>query len=96
MKNPLAGSFDIAVNERVQVKVVYETKMWHPCIHTGTRSSSPGPVQEDDTVIDCPKESVTFEFQADNPGQWLTRCRRPAGRTMRLADLRRWTGRARL
>jgi FtsP/CotA-like multicopper oxidase with cupredoxin domain len=27
-----------------------------------------------DTVTVRPKETVTFEFNADNPGQWIVHC----------------------
>jgi FtsP/CotA-like multicopper oxidase with cupredoxin domain len=84
MKNPFAGSFDIAVNERVQVKVVNETKMWHPMHLHGHTFQLAGNGARKDTVIVRPKETVTFEFQADNPGQWLTHCHNAyhAGRGM--------------
>ena len=29
MKNPFAGTFNISMNERVQVKMVNDTTMWH-------------------------------------------------------------------
>jgi len=38
----------------------------------------------EDTVIVRPNETVTFEFDADNPGQWLAHCHNAyhAGRGM--------------
>lgn len=74
MNNPFAGAFDVAVNERIQVSVVNDTKMWHPMHLHGHTFQLAGGGARKDTVIVRPKESVSFEFQADNPGQWLAHC----------------------
>ncbi|TDW28867.1 multicopper oxidase family protein [Cryobacterium psychrophilum] len=71
---PFADAFDIAVNERVQVKIINDTSMWHPMHLHGHSFQISGNGARKDTVIVRPKETVTFEFDADNPGQWLTHC----------------------
>lgn len=74
MANPLDGAFDLRLNERVQVKIVNDTDMWHPMhLHGHTFQLADNGARKD-TVIVKPKQTVVFEFDADNPGQWLTHC----------------------
>ena len=74
MDKPFEGAFDIRLNERVQVKVVNDTEMWHPMhLHGHTFQLADSGARKD-TVIVKPRETVVFEFEADNPGQWLAHC----------------------
>ena len=74
IKNPFAGAFEVRSGERVRVVVTNSTTMWHPLhLHGHTFQLSNGGARKD-TVIVRPKQQVTFEFDADNPGQWLTHC----------------------
>ncbi len=67
---------DIQQGQRVRLAFTNTTSMWHPIHlhgHTfrlGTSSSGP----RKDTVNVLPKETVVIEFDADNPGQWMTHC----------------------
>ncbi|MDJ0323951.1 multicopper oxidase family protein [Cryobacterium sp. PH31-AA6] len=71
---PFEGAFDISLKDRVRVKFVNETTMWHPMhVHGHTFQVSGGGARKD-TVIVRPKETVTVEFDADNPGQWIAHC----------------------
>lgn len=71
---PFADAFTIALNEQVQVKIINETMMWHPMHLHGHSFQLSEKGARKDTVIVRPKETVTFDFDADNPGQWLTHC----------------------
>ncbi|UKA68414.1 multicopper oxidase family protein [Arthrobacter sp. FW306-05-C] len=74
MNNPYATTFDIKAGERVEVKFINDTDMWHPMhLHGHTFQVSGGGARKD-TVIVRPKQTVTVIFDADNPGQWLTHC----------------------
>jgi FtsP/CotA-like multicopper oxidase with cupredoxin domain len=74
MKNPFAGAFEVRTGERVRVVVTNSTTMWHPLhLHGHSFQLANGGARKD-TVIVRPKQRVSFEFDADNPGQWLTHC----------------------
>ena len=74
MANPFENTFDLKAGERVEVKFVNDTEMWHPMhIHGHTFQIGETGARKD-TVIVLPKETVTVQFDADNPGQWLFHC----------------------
>lgn len=74
LSQPFDGAFDIKQGERVEVKFINETEMWHP-MHIHGHSFQIGTAgARKDTVIVRPQETVTVYFDADNPGQWLTHC----------------------
>ncbi|MCO4254517.1 multicopper oxidase family protein [Pseudarthrobacter cellobiosi] len=74
MVNPFDHAFDIKEGERIEVKFINETDMWHPMhLHGHTFQVGDGGARKD-TVIVRPKETVTVIFDADNPGQWLAHC----------------------
>lgn len=69
----------LVVEEGERVRLVFrnETTMFHPMhLHGHTfqvrRGSEPGPRK--DTVMVLPDETVTVEFDADNPGEWALHC----------------------
>ncbi|MBQ0895202.1 multicopper oxidase family protein [Micromonospora sp. U56] len=60
--------------ERVRLELVNETTMFHPMhVHGHTFAVVGGGVRKD-TVIVTPKQTVSVDFDADNPGQWMTHC----------------------
>lgn len=72
---------DLRQGERVRVEFVNRTMMFHPMHvhgHTfglvghGAGRNSPG--VRKDTVNVLPMQRLTADFDADNPGQWLTHC----------------------
>ncbi|WP_417233649.1 multicopper oxidase family protein [Arthrobacter sp.] len=74
MANPFQDAFDIKEGERVEVKFVNDTEMWHP-MHIHGHTFQVGNVgARKDTVIVRPGHTLTVYFDADNPGQWLTHC----------------------
>lgn len=72
---PDVGNIDMKMGERIRVKMVNDTDMWHPMHLHGHTFSLPdfGGLRRD-TVIIHPNETVVFEFDADNPGGWMFHC----------------------
>lgn len=60
--------------QRVRVVFTNATMMWHPMhLHGHTfQLGERGPRK--DTAIVLPHQNVTCDFDADNPGQWMTHC----------------------
>ncbi|PYI69819.1 copper oxidase [Arthrobacter livingstonensis] len=74
MAKPFENALDIKAGERVEVKFINDTQMWHPMhIHGHTFQIGTTGARKD-TVIVRPKQTVTVYFDADNPGQWLFHC----------------------
>ena len=74
MAKPFDNAFDLKVGERVEVHFVNETMMWHPMhLHGHTFQVGTSGARKD-TVIVRPMQTVTVQFDADNPGQWLFHC----------------------
>ncbi|MEC5182288.1 multicopper oxidase family protein [Arthrobacter sp. CG_A4] len=74
MDKPFENAFDIKAGERVEVKFINDTDMWHPMHLHGHTFQIGADGARKDTVIVRAKQSVTVIFDADNPGQWLTHC----------------------
>ncbi|MCW3767223.1 MULTISPECIES: multicopper oxidase family protein [Paenarthrobacter] len=74
MTKPFEHSFDVKIGERVEVRFVNDTDMWHPMhLHGHTFQVGTSGARKD-TVIVRPKQTVSVFFDADNPGQWLAHC----------------------
>lgn len=63
--------------ERVRLVIENQTMMWHPIhLHGQTpqvvNGNDPGPRK--DTVVVPAMGTVTVDFDADNPGQWMLHC----------------------
>jgi FtsP/CotA-like multicopper oxidase with cupredoxin domain len=73
-KNPTAHPYLISQGERVRLEFVNTTTMWHPMhLHGHTfQLGASGPRK--DTVIVLPGQTVSCDFDADNPGQWMVHC----------------------
>ena len=74
MSQPGALRFPIRQGQRVRVIFANTTTMYHPMhIHGHTfQVNRTGPRK--DTVIVLPGQQITCDFDADNPGQWMTHC----------------------
>ncbi|MCX3062797.1 multicopper oxidase family protein [Streptomyces beihaiensis] len=62
--------------ERVRTEFVNTTSMWHPIHlhgHTFALGATPGGPRKD-TAIVLPGQTVTVDFDADNPGLWMVHC----------------------
>lgn len=72
--NPFDGAFKLRLDERVRVTMTNDTDMWHPMhLHGHTFQLADNGARKD-TVIVKPRQTIVFDFEADNPGQWLTHC----------------------
>jgi multicopper oxidase len=59
--------------ERVRLEFVNRTSMFHPMhVHGHTFAVAGG--ARKDTVIVLPNQALAVEFDAGNPGQWMTHC----------------------
>jgi len=70
-------SLDIRSGERVRLTMSNQSMMFHPMHlhgHTFALATGPGAGIRKDTAIVLPLQTLTVDFQADNPGQWLTHC----------------------
>lgn len=72
---------DLQQGERVRLEFVNRTMMFHPMhvhghtfgvVGNGVEQGAPG--LRKDTVNVRPMQRLTVDFDADNPGQWLTHC----------------------
>ncbi|SEP53529.1 multicopper oxidase family protein [Amycolatopsis saalfeldensis] len=75
--NPNEDGLPVRQGQRVRLRFVNDTDMYHPMhLHGHTfqvrGQRSPGPRK--DTVLILPRRTVEVDFDADNPGQWLSHC----------------------
>lgn len=73
-ENPAAGAFNVAQGQRVRLTFTNTTDMWHPMHLHGhhVQIGEDGPRK--DTLIVLPGQTLNCDFDADNPGQWMTHC----------------------
>jgi FtsP/CotA-like multicopper oxidase with cupredoxin domain len=74
MADPGALRFLMRQGQRVRVIFANTTTMYHPMHIHGHTFAVAGPGTRKDTVIVLPKQQVACDFDADNPGQWMTHC----------------------
>ncbi len=68
---------DIKAGERVRLTMSNQSMMFHPMHlhgHTFALAAGPGAGIRKDTVNVLPVQTLTVDFRADNPGQWMTHC----------------------
>ncbi|SUA47495.1 multicopper oxidase family protein [Nocardia africana] len=68
---------DITQGQRVRLRFVNQTMMWHPMHlhgHTFQVVNATGTGPRKDTSIVLPMQTVEVDVQADNPGQWMLHC----------------------
>ena len=74
MHDPLRDAHAIAAGERVLLTVTNDTDMWHPFhLHGHTYQHAAGGPRKDTSIV-LPKQTLELEFDADNPGRWMTHC----------------------
>mgnify|MGYP001278380915 FL=1 len=73
-ENPTAGAFTVTQGQRVRLVLTNTTDMWHPMHLHGhhVQIGEDGPRK--DTLIVLPGQTLTCDFDADNPGLWMTHC----------------------
>jgi FtsP/CotA-like multicopper oxidase with cupredoxin domain len=74
MADPGALRFLMRQGQRVRIVFANSTTMYHPMhIHGHTFQAGPSGPRKD-TVNVLPRQQVACDFDADNPGQWVTHC----------------------
>ncbi|MCE5290689.1 MAG: multicopper oxidase family protein [Nocardiaceae bacterium] len=74
---PLEGALDIKPGQRVRLNYRNDSTMFHPMHlhgHTFQVVNNGKPGARKDTAIVLPKQTLTVDFDATNPGQWVTHC----------------------
>jgi multicopper oxidase len=74
MSRPGALHFLMRRGQRVRVVFDNTTTMYHPMHIHGHTFQVAGGGPRKDTVNVLPKQQVACDFDADNPGQWMTHC----------------------
>lgn len=74
MTKPLDNAHPIRQGERVRLRILNDTDMWHPFhLHGHTYQHSGGGPRKDTSII-LPGKTLTVDFDADNPGLWIAHC----------------------
>jgi len=74
LEKPMENPYLIEAGERVRLNFVNTTEMWHPMhLHGHTYQHTNGGPRKDTSIV-LPGETLSVEFDADNPGRWLTHC----------------------
>jgi len=66
--------YPIRAGERVRLVFTNTTTMWHPVHLHGHTFALTGGGPRKDTAIVLPDETLTVDFDADNPGLWMVHC----------------------
>lgn len=74
LDSPMNNPYPIVAGERVRINFVNTTTMWHPMHLHGHTFQHAGHGPRKDTSIVLPGRTLTVDFDADNPGRWLTHC----------------------
>ncbi|NGO73055.1 multicopper oxidase family protein, partial [Streptomyces boncukensis] len=69
-----ARRLPVAAGERVRLRLVNTTAMWHPVHLHGHTFALPDGGPRKDTAVVLPGRTVTADFDADNPGLWMVHC----------------------
>lgn len=74
LRDPMRNPFGVTSGERIRIQWHNTTMMWHP-MHLHGHSYQLGDTgPRKDTTIVLPGQTVTTDFDANNPGRWLTHC----------------------
>ena len=75
--DPTKDGLPVKPGQRVQVRYINESKMFHPMHlhgHTFQVMSNGRPMARKDTVLVPPLATVDTVFDANNPGKWIDHC----------------------
>jgi len=75
--DPPNNGLAVAAGQRVRMRYVNESKMYHPMHlhgHTFQVLGPNGPAARKDTVLVPPLQTVQIDFDTNNPGRWITHC----------------------
>ncbi len=71
---PFEGALTVHEGERVRLSILNRTMMWHPFHLHGHTYQHEGAGPRKDTSVILPMQSLTVQFDADNPGVWMMHC----------------------
>jgi multicopper oxidase len=74
---PPNNGWPVNPNQRVRIRFINESMMFHPLHlhgHTFQVMGPSGPAARKDTVLVPPMQTVEVDFDTDNPGRWITHC----------------------
>ena len=71
---PDAEPLDISEGDRVRLRFVNHSMMFHPMHVHGHTFALAGSGVRKDTVVVRPMETLEVDLEADNPGQWAAHC----------------------
>lgn len=74
MTRPLQNALTVRDKERVRLHFVNTTTMWHPMHLHGHTYQHPSGGPRKDTSVVLPRTTLSVDFDADNPGEWLSHC----------------------
>lgn len=67
--------YHVRQGERVRLSYANNTQMWHPMhLHGHAFALADGTGPRKDTVIVMPGQRMTVQFDATDPGRWMTHC----------------------
>ena len=72
--DPMRDAQALRSGERVRLTFINDTDMWHPMHLHGHTYQHEGGGPRKDTSIVLPRQKLVVDFDADNPGRWLTHC----------------------
>src|SRR5262249_50863582 len=75
--DPPNGGIEVKPGQRVRIRFINESKMFHPMPSHGHPAQvmfPSGPAARKDTVLVAPLATVEMDFQANNPGRWINHC----------------------
>ena len=88
---PDAESLPIRAGERVRVRMVNHSMAIHP-MHLHGHFFRVGSAIKDTVIVPPHMGRITFEFTADNPGEWLFHCHNLYHMESGMARVFRYTG----
>ena len=74
---PAEPGMPVSRGQRARIRFINESMMFHPMHlhgHTFQVVGADGPRARKDTVLVPPKATVEVDFDADNPGKWISHC----------------------
>ncbi len=75
--DPPNDGYPVTAGQRVRIRYINESKMFHPMHlhgHTAQVTGPNGPKARKDTVLVPALRTVELDLQANNPGRWITHC----------------------
>jgi multicopper oxidase len=75
--DPKTSGVPVKPNQRVRIRFINDSMMFHPFhLHGHTFQVMNGETAKarKDTVLVPPKETVTVDFDTNNPGKWISHC----------------------